>query len=171
MAHSLLPTLPHRCVATADGPRRSYPTLFDGFFKQLHHIRSLHSARFKPLCPGDQDGLQKRADEADEGWEASRTPRSLGSLLKDSDKAEAQRGQVMHSRSLGNRARLSHLLFIHLHDRFLWGLPWEKSCRSNQNPASGWPIRYCQAACKSNWVSTAQPDFIKEENKRNPVTT
>lgn len=36
--------------------------------------------------------------ESDKGWEASRTPRSLGRLLKGSDKAEAQRGQVAHSR-------------------------------------------------------------------------
>lgn len=43
-------------------PKSSYPAFFDGFVKQLHHIRSLHSARFKSLCPGDQNALQRRAD-------------------------------------------------------------------------------------------------------------
>lgn len=68
-SHVLLPPpfrtkpSPHTAhVTKAEGLERRYPALFDGFVEQLHHIRSLHSAHFKSLCPGNEDTLRKTAD-------------------------------------------------------------------------------------------------------------
>lgn len=82
---------------------RSYPTLFDGFFKKLHHIGSLHAARFKSLCPGDQDGLHRRAQR---GWKRARRPPQppgpWGVCSRTVTKLRPRGGHI----TLGNRPRL-----------------------------------------------------------------
>lgn len=112
---------------------RSYPTLFDGFFKQLHHIGSLHAARFKSLCPGDQDGLHRRAQR---GWKRARRPpqppdpwgacsRTVTKLRPGTD--------TSHRVTDPN----SSLLFIHPHNAFLWGLSQEKKPAAHTQSVAG----------------------------------
>lgn len=63
----------------------------------------------------------------------------------------------------------SYLLFIHPHNGILWGLPQEKKpCCSHSNTVSGWLVRWCRTACRSNWCQLhSQTSF----RKRNAVIT
>ena len=143
---------------------RSYPTLFDGFFKQLHHIGSLHAARFKSLCPGDQDGLHRRAQR---GWKRARRPpqppdpwgacsRTVTKLRPGTDTSHRVTDPD------------SSLLFIHPHNAFLWGLSQEKKPAAHTQTVSGWPVQWCLTAFRSNWCQLhSQTSF----RKRNTVIT
>lgn len=77
-------------------------------------------------CKGEQMGLE-------EGWEAPGNPRSLGGLLKDSDRSggpEGTRGSLQIT--LGNRARLCPISCLSIHTMdFSGGCHGEKTCSSS----------------------------------------
>ena len=132
---------------------RSYPTLFDGFVKQLHHISSLHAARFKSLCPGDQDGLHRRAQR---GWKrARRPPQSPGSWGVYS--RIVTQGSLLKARGVGgghitsgNRPRLLSPVYPSTQWNSLGAATGKKPCCSHSNTVSGWLVRWCRTACRSN---------------------
>lgn len=138
---------------------RSYPTLFDGFFKQLHHIGSLHAARFKSLCPGDQDGLHRRAQR---GWKrARRPPQPPGPW------GACSRPGGGHIPS-GNRPRLFSPVYPPTQCISQGAATGKKPCSSHSNTVRGWPVRWCLTACRSNWCQLhSQTSF----RKRNTVIT
>lgn len=108
-------------------------------------------------CKGEQMGGGMRAGRPPE------PPGPVGGgggLLETGDKAEAQRGQAAQPRSHGARPR--PLLHVY---------PRKKPCSPPGNAARSWPERASHTAREPNWMSTAPPDSISEENKRNPVRT
>lgn len=145
---------------------RSYPTLFDGFVKQLHHISSLHAACFKSLCPGDQDGLYRRAQRGQK--RARRPPQPPGPWRVCSRTVTKPRPREGRHITSGNRPRLLSPAYLSTQWSSLAAATGKKTLQLTlkhcQWLASGW----CHTACRSNWC---QLHSLTSFTKRNAVIT